>query len=263
MTAGPAPRRWSELPGSALSFGPDSVGLVPVGATEQHGPHLPTGTDTMIASAVCEGASAECGAVVLPAIAVGCSYGHGRDLPGTLSLSPAQLADLVRGYADWAAASGLRRLVFLNAHLGNAAALGVGTDHLRLDRPDLRVGFLAWWDLTPGLRAAMFHEGPDVHGNRAETAMLLHLAPELVRTDLLADADDADRSGGLVFRYTVPALSRTGVTGRPSEATPGLGARLVAEASTALAALVTRARTEEPPVAHAVAPPTNNPGGGR
>jgi creatinine amidohydrolase len=242
------PRRWADQAGPELAFPPDAVGLVPVGATEQHGPHLPTGTDTVIATAVCERASARCGAVVLPAIAVGCSYGHGRELPGTLSQSPEELAAVVRAYADWASASGLRRLLYLNAHLGNAAALNVGTDHLRLFRPDLRVGVVAWWDLTDDLHDAMFREGPDVHGNRAETAMMLHLAPDLVDAARVADADDDDRSAGLVFRYTVTALSRHGVTGRPSEATEELGARLVGDAAAALAALVERARTEEPPV---------------
>jgi len=241
-------RLWSELAGPALAAAAGEVGLVPVGATEQHGPHLPTGTDTFIATALCERASALCGAVVLPPIAVGCSYGHGRALPGTLSLSPEELAATVRSYADWASASGLRRLVYLNAHLGNAAAINVGTDHLRLHRPDLRVGTVAWWDLTDDLHEAMFREGPDVHGNRAETAMMLHLAPDLVDLAAAAVAGDEDRSAGLVFRYTVTALSRNGVTGRPGEATEQLGAGLVGDAARALAALVERARTEEPPV---------------
>jgi creatinine amidohydrolase len=91
------------------------VGLVPVGAIEQHGPHLPTGTDTILATAICDAAAARCGAFVLPAIPVGCSYGHGTVLPGTLSLSPELLAQVVRQYAEWAAVSGLRRLLFLNA----------------------------------------------------------------------------------------------------------------------------------------------------
>ena len=240
---------WAARPSGALSFGPTDVGLVPVGATEQHGPHLPTGTDTYIAGAVCAGAAERTGAVVLPAIAVGCSFGHGRDIPGTLSLSPELLAAVVRQYADWAAASGLRRLFFLNAHMGNAAALGAGTDHLRLERPDLRSGWTEWWHLTPELRAAMLHEGEDVHGNRAETAMMLHLAPELVDLGAAAAADDEDRTAGLVFRYTVSALSRAGVTGRPSEATAELGERLVGSAADALAALVERGRREEPPFA--------------
>ena len=64
------------------------VGLVPVGATEQHGPHLPTGTDTIVAGALCDAVGERTGALVLPAIPLGVSYGHGTVLPGTLSLTP-------------------------------------------------------------------------------------------------------------------------------------------------------------------------------
>lgn len=241
-------RTWAEQPSPSLSFGPHDVGLVPVGATEQHGPHLPTGTDTLCSTAVCVAAAGLSGAVVLPAIPIGCSYGHGREIPGTLSLPPELLSAIVRQYADWAASSGLRRLLFVNGHMGNSAALGAGTDHLRLDRPDLRANWVEWWLLTPRLRAEMLHEGQDVHGNRAETSMMLHVAPDLVDLAAAATADDEDRTDGLVFRYTASALSRNGVTGRPSEATAELGAVLMTEAATALAALVERGRTEEPPL---------------
>lgn len=239
---------WTERPSPALSFGPQDVGLVPVGATEQHGPHLPTGTDTIVATAVCAEVARATGAAVLPAIPVGCSFGHGREIPGTLSLTPELLAAVVRQYADWAASSGLRRLLFLNGHMGNSAALGAATDHLRLDRPDLRANWVEWWLLTPRLRAAMLHEGRDVHGNRAETSMMLHVAPGLVDLAAAAGADDEDRTEGLVFRYTASALSRNGITGRPSEATAELGAELMREAAGALGALVERGRTEEPPL---------------
>ena len=84
---------WPELADIA-GAGEGEVGLVPVGATEQHGPHLPTGTDTIIATALCEATSERTGAPVLPAIPVACSYGHGTELPGTLSLSPELLGQL-------------------------------------------------------------------------------------------------------------------------------------------------------------------------
>src|SRR5580704_13948869 len=103
--------KWEELAWPELADLHDEVGLVPVGATEQHGPHLPTATDTILASAICEGASAVTGAPVLPAVALGCSYGHGSRLAGTLSLSPEELASTLTAYAHWAAESGLRRLL--------------------------------------------------------------------------------------------------------------------------------------------------------
>ena len=192
-------RRWEDEASPDLADlagrGEGEVGLVPVGATEQHGPHLPTGTDTIIATALCERASAWTGAPVLPAIAVACSYGHGTRLPGTLSLTPELLAAVVRQYAEWAATSGLTRLLFVNAHFGNSAALGIATDHLRLFRPDLRVGVLNWWALDPEVARETVVEGEDVHAHRAETSVMLALAPELVHLDRAATADDPDRTG--------------------------------------------------------------------
>ena len=88
---------------------------------------------------------------------------------------------------------------------------------------------------------------------------MLELAPELVHLDRMADADDEDRTADLVFRYTVPALSTNGVTGRPSEATPELGRKLVDLTVDALADQVERGRLEEPPLGVAPPPPLTVP----
>jgi creatinine amidohydrolase len=224
------------------------VGLLPVGATEQHGPHLPTGTDTIIATGLCDAVSSLTGAPVLPSVAVGCSYGHGTMLPGTLSLTPERLADTVRDILGWAADSGVRRVLAVNGHFGNQTSLALAGDHLRHERPDLRFGVLNWWTLTPAIAAETLGDGQDVHANRAETALMLALAPDQVRMEQLALADDADRTEGLVFRYTAPVLSRNGVTGRPSEATPELGRRLLDEVVRTMCGCVERGWTEEPPL---------------
>jgi creatinine amidohydrolase len=239
---------WPELTDLA---GGHEVGLVPVGATEQHGPHLPTGTDTIVARALCDGASARTNAPVLPAVPVACSYGHGTQLPGTLSFSPELLAAVIRHYAEWAATSGLTRLLFVNSHFGNAASLGIATDHLRLFRPDLQVGWVDWWSATPELAREAVVDGDDVHAHRAETSIMLAIAPNLVHLDRLPDADDEDRTTDLVFRYTAPALSTNGVTGRPSEATLELGERLLELAVTEISARVERGRNEKPPLGRA------------
>jgi creatinine amidohydrolase len=250
-----AARRWEEQAWPDLADlaerGEGEVGLVPVGATEQHGPHLPTGTDTIIATCLAEKVSARTGAPVLPAIPIACSYGHGTRLPGTLSLTPELLALVARQYAEWAATSGLTKLLFVNAHFGNSAALGIATDHLRLFRPDLQVGLLDWWQLDPEVGQEMCVDGEDVHAHRAETSVMLALAPELVHLDRLGSSDDPDRTAGLVFRYTAPALSMNGVTGRPSEASAELGERLVALTVDAISDRVERGRAEKPPLGRA------------
>jgi creatinine amidohydrolase len=255
-----ASRRWAELTWPEVRDGVASgqgnaVGLVPVGATEQHGPHLPVGTDTLVAQAICDAASARTGALVLPALPVGVSYGHGTVLPGTLSLSPELMAAVIKQYALWAAMSGLKRLLFVNAHLGNTATIGIATDVLRLHHPELRVGAIDWWACDPEVYALTTADGDDIHANRAETSLVLAIAPDLVRADRIAEADDEDRTDGLVFRYTAPALSTNGVTGRPSEATADLGRSLLDLIAAAVAERVVRGRTEEPPLGIAPVPP--------
>jgi creatinine amidohydrolase len=245
---------WPELQ-DALTARPTEVGLLPVGAIEQHGPHLPTGTDTLIATAVCERAAALVDGVVLPAVPVGVSYGHGTELPGTLSLSPALLAEVLKAHVAWAAASGLRRVLIVNAHLGNTATIGTATDWLRLYAPEVRVGSVDWWAADEALLGEVTADGGDIHANRAETSMVLAIAPHLVHRDRMADADDEDRTADLVFRYTAPSLSTNGVTGRPSEATAELGQELLDRAARAVAGRVERGRTEEPPLGVAARPP--------
>jgi creatinine amidohydrolase len=257
-----AARRWDEIAWPDLTdlATAGDVGLVPVGATEQHGPHLPTGTDTIVARALCDGVSECTGAPVLPAIPVACSYGHGTVLPGTLSLAPELLAAVARQYVEWAATSGLTKVLFVNSHFGNSAALGIATDHLRLFRPDLQVGVVDWWSCDPLVAEATVLEGDDVHAHRAETSLMLAIAPELVHLDRIEAADDPDRTGDLVFRYTAPALSTNGVTGRPSEATPELGELLLRRAVAAIADRVERGRQEKPPLGPAPFPPLSTGG---
>ena len=250
MPVGPV--RWEDLTWPELqdvmASRPSEVALLPVGATEQHGPHLPTGTDTIVARGLCEAVSARTGAPVLPAVAVGCSYGHGTEMPGTLSLPPERLAQQIVDVVTWAAHSGVRRVLAVNGHFGNQAALSVAGDHLRHERPDLRFGVQNWWTLTPAISAETTVDGEDVHANRAETSLVMALAPEHVRLDQLAVSDDEDRTEGLVFRYTAPLLSRNGVTGRPSEASTELGRRLLTAVLDELSRAVTRGRVEEPPL---------------
>jgi len=253
-----AARRWSELAWPELAEqrdrGDGEVGLVPVGATEQHGPHLPVGTDTIIAEALCEAVSDRTGAPVLPAIPIACSYGHGTVLPGTISLTPELLAAVCRQYAEWAATSGLTRLLFVNSHFGNSASLGIATDHLRLYRPDLRVGVVDWWSVDAEVARETVVEGDDVHAHRAETSLMLAIAPDLVHLDRLSSVDDPDRTADLVFRYTAPALSTNGVTGRPSEATVELGRHLFELTISAIADRVERGRVEKAPLGPAPIP---------
>jgi creatinine amidohydrolase len=246
MTAN-GPRLLSELTWpqiAELVAGGEELCLLPVGATEQHGSHLPASTDTEIAEALCLHASSRTGVPVLPTLWATSSQAHTTAWPGTLSLTPRLLVDVVVELSRWVWASGFRKLLILNAHVGNVAPLRVALDEIRT-RGDLRVGLLNWYELTPEIAAEVTKDADDWHAHAAETALMLHLRPDLVDTAQVRD--DPDRTSDLVFSYTVAETSVEGLTGEPSRATPEQGAALFDAVVTALSERIETARAESPP----------------
>ncbi|MCX5495560.1 creatininase family protein [Kaistia dalseonensis] len=244
------PVRWQELSWeeiAALREGGIDMAILPVGATEQHGPHLPTGVDTLSATAVAEGVSARTGIPVLPALPYGCSPGHSDKWPGTLSLRPETLAALVLEIAGWLCRSGFTRLVLLNGHVTNWAPLRCALENIRADLPDMRIALRSIWEISADVRAIYEYDGgTNWHANDAETSLMLHLRPELV--DLAKAVDEPNRAGCCFFSYTVDKESVTGTVGRPSAGTAEFGARLLDLCVTSLAGQLESALVERTPL---------------
>ncbi len=228
----------------ALVDGGETLCLLPVGATEQHGRHLPLSTDSDIATAICRAASERTGVPVLPTLTISSSHAHSTKWPGTLSYPPTMVIAMVVELSRWVAAAGLSKLLILNAHGGNVAPLAVAVDEIRR-AGQLQVGVISWFDLSPEIRERTFADGEDIHANAAETSLMLHLRPELVATHEIQD--DPDRTHDLVFSYPVNRTSADGLTGAPSRATEADGARLFEVSADALSERVRRAREEQPP----------------
>ncbi len=250
MTDASKPIRLEELSWAAIQAlqqsGCDFL-IVPVGATEQHGPHLPINTDTVIARAICDYASARTGVPVLPALSYTVSIGHTERWPGTFSLFHETFIHTIREIAAWAVATGWRRILFVNSHFGNDASLRVAVDRLRFDFVNsLQVATRNTFNLTPSIWNYFISDAEDLHANKAETDLMLHLAPDTVRMDLAED--DPDRTGGKVFNYMVALTSTNGVTGAASQGTAERGRELFLEMGEALTEIVERARFESAPL---------------
>lgn len=212
---------WSELSASGRR-----VLVVPFGALEQHGPHLPLDTDTRIARAVCAAASDGRGGVaVAPAVAIGASGEHAA-FPGTLSIGTealtAVVVELVRHASkDW------EHVLLVNAHGGNAAALHAGLGVLHAE----------------GRRCSLHHltlPGGDAHAGRSETSLMLCLAPTRVRIEAIVAGEPRPVAELLpeLRRDGVRAVSPNGVLGDPREATAVEGSRLLGDLVAGLIAVL-------------------------
>lgn len=237
----------------AASLTDRSVLVQPVGAVEQHGPHLPLHTDLLIAEAVAAAAVARVGDDVdvwlLPPLAYSKSNEHAWS-PGTIWLSATTLLAVLDDIGRCAAMTPARRLVFFNGHGGNSALIGVANRELR-QKYGLMT-FLAHPSLPPDqatspdqARSSTEDEhSMGIHAGADETSLVLHLAPDLVDMDTTERAVPTHlaanrhvRFGGAVsFGWMSNDFSDDGVIGDPTGATAARGAKLFAAAVDAFAA---------------------------
>ena len=241
-------RTWPELPGDLAAV--RYAAILPVGATEQHGPHLGCGVDAVLADKLCAAVAARTGVPMLPTLPYGCSLGHSQRWPGTIGVQPTTLIELVAQIGEWAYHSGVRRLFMVNTHVTNAAPLRCSLEMLRARHDDLMVALFNSATLSARVREFNVADGEDWHANNAETSLMLAIAPELVRPQVASQSDDTDRTSGLVFSHPVNRTSTNGVTGTPSVASAAQGRRAFEWMVDDLSALIERGLRETPPLDH-------------
>ncbi|ADE10335.1 creatininase family protein [Sideroxydans lithotrophicus] len=237
---------WSEIPAALAAV--NHAAILPVGATEQHGPHLGCGVDFVIAEELCLAVSEKTRVPVLPTLPYGSSLGHSKRWPGTISLQPITLIEVVKQIGDWAYHSGVRRLFIVNAHVTNVAPLRCALEMLRAEHDDMMVASIGSATLSDRVRKFHFADAADWHANDAETSLMLAIAPALVRPELCAEADDMDRTGGCIFPHPVNRTSLNGVTGKPSQASADKGRSGFDWMVEDLSALIAKGLTEKPPL---------------
>lgn len=216
LTLSPLPLTTSAQEGERAA----RVALLPVGSLEQHGPHLPLVTDTVIACDLARALADAHPLRLLPPITFGCSHEHAA-WPGTVSVSAPTLYAMVE---DVAASLGDTRLVLVNGHGGNHVLANLVQESG--GRMALFPGPHDWEAarLTAGMATDNDH---DMHAGELETSVLLHTHPSLVRSGY----EQADHTtGGRDHMLTVGLAPYTssGVVGRPSLATPAKGRALLA-----------------------------------
>jgi mycofactocin system creatininase family protein len=191
-----------------------SLVLVPVGSTEQHGPHLPLETDTLVATAVAHELAEELNGYVAPGLSIGASGEH-QGFPGVLSIGTDTLrlvlVELVRSFSLWAG-----RVVLVNGHGGNVEAVTDAVQQLVTENHRV-----SW--VPCAVRG-------DAHAGRAETSLLLHLAPWHVRLHRAEPGNTRPIAELLpqLREHGVRTLAPNGILGDPTGASAAEGERLFA-----------------------------------
>ena len=232
-----------------------TVAVLPVAAVEQHGPHLPLSVDATLLQGVVQAAlpllPPDLPVLFLPLQSVGLSTEH-LSYAGTLTLSPATLMALWTELGECVARAGIKKLLLLNGHGGNVAAMDIVARELR-QRCGLLTYSSSWFslplpDAVSGLFSAQEHRF-GIHGGEIETSMMLHLAPETVHMEHARDwrstsQDRAERFGLLgngrsaKMGWAMEDYHSAGAVGNAAAASADTGQAVVQAAGAALAQLL-------------------------
>lgn len=239
---------WTELRDAADA----GTGVIlPVGAIEQHGPHLPLATDALIATEIARAVAADHDMIVAPPLTYGCRSrplsGGGPDFPGTTSLRPTTFMDIVEDVVRELVRHSFRRLVVLSAHWENRNFVFEGAYRVREDaaRKGARIMVIesAFSNtISPETLGALFGEDwPGLareHAAIIETSLLLHLRPDLVREDRIVDDAQARYPWWEVIPAPPEFSTPSGVMWMATQASKEKGERLWADVSRAMSEAV-------------------------
>lgn len=217
-------------------FDAADVAVFPIGSTEQHGSHLPLGTDHFVAEAIAHTTADRDDVVVLPMIPVGVSPHH-RHFDGTLSTRSHVLEEYVHDILESTASHGCGKIVVVNGHGGNTDAIRRAAETLRREE----IAYVTRWSWSDAV-AEMKEEMFDMvvgHADGSESSVMMYLQDELVDTDAFEEAEaggpESETWGLSVHGGTLPFdtidFTDTGATGYPTDASVDAGEQLFTAAS--------------------------------
>ena len=224
--------------------------LLPVGSTEQHGPHLPLEVDNFLCREVCEGAArlAAGEALVMPQVSYGFNWHH-IDFPGTIGIGWESLVRFLLDIVKSVAHHGFRKVLIVNGHGSNRPLVEVAARQATMDYEVICAGF-SYFELAREAIQSV-RESPKgwaAHADELETSLYLYLRPEGVRRELMAAENnmlpsefwwqDVAEGGRIGMMEWWSTFSRTGVLGDPTKATAEKGKALYEAATRELAALI-------------------------
>lgn len=228
-----------------------TVVVIPFGATEQHGVHLPLETDALIGQELSRRLDDACGGrlLVLPGQWLGLSTHH-MSFPGTITASVDTFLALAGDIIGSIAHAGFQKILVLNSHGGNASALDVVLTKSRPQYPDVRIVLVTYWNAAAEQLRALREsaEGGMGHAGELETSLLLAAKPKAVRTDRMRPdgkwsasaflAKDMLVAGSASVSRTFTEISDHGGVGDPRKASAEKGERFFAAIVARLAELV-------------------------
>ncbi|HUZ54900.1 MAG TPA: creatininase family protein [Streptosporangiaceae bacterium] len=212
--------------------------VLPIGAIDGHGPHLPLSTDTIVSTYLAHSLERHLDVLVLPTVPYGQKTdppASGGEFPGVTNVRASTLTNVVLDVLRASYRHGARRFLILDSHKANVGAVRESADLFIDGAPGARVMAATWWDLvSEDSRNAIADETgisrqDDHHAAMVETSLMMHIAPDSVRLELLADDSLTRRARYLILPVPDSLKTRTGVVYRASRASPVIGERLVAE----------------------------------
>ena len=231
MTSKLAEMTWPEVK-DAVADGITTI-FLPLGATEQHGPHLPLGTDSLLAEAVANGLTKVVPRVlVAPTLPIGCSDEH-TGFPGLLSLDTQTLARIIIDCARRMAGWGISRIILFSAHGGNSKALQLATNQLSDELPLLRISLLDSSTKVADTLLAIAEtdgvspESVGLHAGEGETSEMLYFCPQFVHMERAAPGYTGNMPKILpeLAASGLSGVTQNGVLGDPRAAKASRGKR--------------------------------------